>query len=579
MAQQLKGQPGPEGVDVALAGAVMGVVALVGIMWAGLQLAGLFAGHLGLPVGLGRLGQGLLRWPAHAADPRAAFPGPLRADLPAGPVVYLAEALVLAVVATAAALVARRWWRPGHDRELAGVTAEVATRGLARPVDLRRAYPSTDHALVLGKAGGAPVAIPAETSVGLVMGSRMGKFSAAVGWVLDHKGPVLCTSTKVDLVELTAVLRQQSTNQATLVLDPEGLCAWPHKVRWSPVRGCGDPGVAQERAAALMAGVRTGGVTNSGFFKGKGSALLRLVLHAAALDGAGVEELRRWVAAPATARPVPKALHQTGAAPGWAEEWDGLTRGDQETVANIAATASLSLDWLARPDVARLCSPTDGDAFDPAKWLETGGTLHVVASGTAAASTAPLAAALVDAVMRAVRRVAPGGPAGRLDPPLRCVLDELPSVAPLPGLPAYLADAGGQGVQLVCISQAMSQYAISYGREGLRAIETAFGALALGGGIKDTEELERFSRLAGEVEVRRTDHSRGPDARPADASHRERRRVIEPAELGRLPKHRALLLSQAAKPALVDLVPWWERPDAGAIREAWTEARSHRGAA
>lgn len=136
---------------------------------------------------------------------------------------------------------------------------------------------------------------------------------------------------------------------------------------------------------------------------------------------------------------------------------------------------------------------------------------------------------------------------------------------------------GGQGVQLVCMAQAMSQYNLAYGTEGRHAIEAALGALVIGGGVKDPDELSRFSRLAGEVEVGRVDQSRGADGHDSYSSHRERRAVMEPHELGRLPKHQGLLISQAAKPAVVSLVPWWERRDAKAIEEARAEARGRAG--
>jgi type IV secretion system protein VirD4 len=577
MTQQMPSS-GRDDSDRLFVAVVLSLAVLAGVVWLGLELAGLFAGHLGVPIGLDAMLHGLVALSHHATDPRAGFASAIRADLPSAPLLYLAQGLVLVAAVGVACLVLHLLHGRSHARERADVAADVVRIGMARPAELRRAYPRASSGLQLGRVGRTVVTIPAETSVGVVMGSRMGKSSAAVGWVLDAPGAVLSTSTKVDVVYLTAVARERSTGQPTLVFDPEGLTAWPDLVRWSPIRGCENPGVAQERAAAMMAGVHMSGVTNSNFFRGKAAGLLRLVLHAAALEGADVAQLRRWVAAPAADPVVVRILRQREAADGWGEEWAGLLSGDSETMSNVAATAGLALDCLARPDVARLCSPGDAEAFDPVEWLGGGGTLHVVASGTAAASAAPLAAALVDAVMRAVRQLASSAEwEGRPKPSLRGVLDELPSVAPLPSLPAYLADAGGQGAQLVCIAQAMSQYNLAYGPEGRHAIEAALGALVIGGGVKDAEELSRYSRLVGEVEVRRVDQNRGPDGRGSYGSHRERRAVIEPHELGRLPKHQALLISQAARPAVVSLVPWWERRDAKAIEEARAEARRRAG--
>ncbi len=370
------------------AAALLCLGVLGGLVWLGLQLAGVFAGHLGVPIGFGALLHGVIGLAHHGADPRAGFAPAIRADLPAAPWLYLAQGLVFMAAFWIVWLVLGHLHGRSHTRERAEVAADVMRIGMARRADLRRAYPVKGSALQLGRVGRTVVSIPAETSVGVVMGSRMGKSSAAVDWVLDAPGPVLSTSTKVDVVYLTAVARERSTGQLTLVFDPEGLTAWPDLVRWSPIRGCEDPRVAQERAAAMMAGVHMSGVTNGNFFRGKAAGVLRLVLHAAALDGADVAQLRRWVAAPGADPAVVRILRQRGAADGWGEEWAGLLSADSETMANISATSGLALDCLARPDVARLCSPSDAEAFDPTEWLEGGGTLHVVASGTAAASAA-----------------------------------------------------------------------------------------------------------------------------------------------------------------------------------------------
>jgi type IV secretion system protein VirD4 len=125
-------------------------------------------------------------------------------------------------------------------------------------------------------------------SVGLIFQPGSGKSGAAVSYILDAPGPVLATSTKTELLLATAMPREQSTGRPTLVFDPLGYCNWSGNIRWSPIRGCEQPEVAMRRADGLIDGAKLdAGVSNGGFFKAAGSILIRLALHACALEGAG----------------------------------------------------------------------------------------------------------------------------------------------------------------------------------------------------------------------------------------------------------------------------------------------------
>jgi hypothetical protein len=59
----------------------------------------------------------------------------------------------------------------------------------------------------------------------------------------------------------------------------------------------------------------------------------------------------------------------------------------------------------------------------------------------------------------------------------------------------------------------------------------------------------------------------------------ERLRVLPVENLRTLAEGKALLLYRSARPALVELAGWWDRPDAKAIRDSvhWVEKQERAG--
>lgn len=460
----------------------------------------------------------------------------------------------------------------GRDRQ----RKDRHRKGLANPRALRKAFPPVDHGLVLATPlqGRRPIVVPPNRSVGFVVAPQQGKSSAAIGYILDHDGPVLATSSKPELLLATAALRSRSTGAASVVFDPLNISGWPDIVRWSPTAGCEQPEVAVRRADTLMAGMSSGGLSDAGFFRSAGSMLLRVCLHAAALHRADVGQVRAWVA-----NPHDTALHvligRSPYAASWMSDLEAMTASHGKTLQSIALTTAVALSCLALPEVAQICSPAPGDGFDPTEWLTSGGTLHVVAPEAEAASVAPLTAALVDEVVLAARQLAARTAGGRLDPPLRCVLDELPNIAPLPNLPSYLSDGGGRGVQLVWFAQAASQLVTVFGRDKAATITGATSLVLYGGGLNDPALLRDLSSMLGQVEIRTTVRSHHPGGTGSSEQIREVA-VVDEADIYRLGVGEALMMAGGVGGTFVRL-PWWEkRRDAGAIRSAIAEAETIR---
>jgi hypothetical protein len=69
----------------------------------------------------------------------------------------------------------------------------------------------------------------------------------------------------------------------------------------------------------------------------------------------------------------------------------------------------------------------------------------------------PLLTALVSSVVEHGRRMAARSPAGRLDPPLTLVLDDVAALAPLPDLPDLLATGASTGLPALAVLRSPEQ--------------------------------------------------------------------------------------------------------------------------
>ena len=552
------------------------ILILAGVVIVGgaavVELAFLLAGQGAVHLTVSSLATGLLHWHDHPGNPRLAFAGPVAGRLPGAVGMYFAVGIV---AAASAALGSVSWML--HRRRSARTHRQGERRhrdGLANPRNLARAFPvGIPGGLTVATPlqRGRPIVVPHERSVGALMAPRSGKSSSAVSHILDAPGAVLATSSKRELLLATAVSRKRSTGEPTLTFDPMEFCGWDHPIRWSPISGCERPEVAMRRAEALMAGTSTDNVTNGGFWKSAATMLLRCVLHACALHGAGVDTLRRWVADPKDLDLL-DVLRDSPVARAWLHDLAMMTRQHSETVESVALTTAVALNCLALPHVAQACSPEAEEAFNAGGWISGGGTIHVVSPAAESASVAPLTAAFVDDVVVAARALAMARPDGRLDPPLRLVLDELPNICPLPQVDSYLADGGGRGIQICWYAQARSQLVERFGRDKASTILGATSVMLYGGGLHDPELLKDLSTMLGQVEVRTQTRNTTGTGLSSWSEQVRQVPVLEPAEIYRLDQFEALLMTGGTGGSLVRLKPWWERADAPAVRAGIEEA-------
>lgn len=254
------------------------------------------------------------------------------------------------------------------------------------------------------------------------------------------------------------------------------------------------------------------------------------------------------------------------AAPGWFDDLRKYCRaGAPETISSTDMSLGLVLDCLSDPRVLDLVCPSPGQGVDVHSLLtdtSAPGTLFVLCEGGAGASTAPLATALVSAVVRAGRRASQARPGGRLDPACTFVLDEAPSVAPIPEMPVLLADGGGRGMPAWLFAQSFGQLRARWGRDDADTMWGSAPIKMLLGGAAETDDLERLSRLLGEHRVARVSRSHGQGSSWSRQTSTERERVMPVEAIRQLKVGQALLLYRSLPPAVVDLPAWWQRRDA-----------------
>jgi type IV secretory pathway TraG/TraD family ATPase VirD4 len=217
-----------------------------------------------------------------------------------------------------------------------------------------------------------PVWAAAERAA-LVLGPpRSGKTtSIIIPAVLAATGPVVSTSTKPDVMRMTAGMR--SLTGETLLYDPSGTVERPKVVTplaWSPVAPCSSWDSAL-LIARLMTVVSTGGGSPSRPLAGgidnhwheRADALLAPLLHAAALDGAPMSTVIKWVDRH-QAGPAQSILDNAGSEKA-ADILGGIATTESRELSGIWSTASGVLGAY-RSDAA--IASTIGPQFDAQAW-------------------------------------------------------------------------------------------------------------------------------------------------------------------------------------------------------------------
>lgn len=544
---------------------LIGILIAAGLLlWTAAQLAALLNGHPPLHLTAGDLPGIAAQLPHHLDDPRHAFPVTVRSGLP-GPVrTYAAFGLCLAAITGLGWLATSRLG--SHDtgqasrKEIRDQLSLHAVRQRAqqtRPsIDHRRA-PANEVGLHLGRdvRTGIELYGSVEDSYLYLGPPRSGKgVNLVIPQCLAAPGAVVVTATRPDTLRATIDRRRERGPVAAF--DPQGVTGLDDRLRWSPVHGCADPLTAILRARALTAGAKLANLRDGEFWDAMAQAVVRCYLHAADLDGLPVSEVITWVSRPADPAPVRILRAHPEAAVGWADELAAQSSADHRQRDSVWAGVRRAFDALADPRVLDACSPPADQAFDVGQFLDQHGTLYLVGSTGAQLSVAPLVAALIEDVVETGRRRGAASAHGRLDPPLLLLLDEAANIAPIPSLPSLLSDGGGSGITTVAVLQSLAQARARWGDAHAESMWDAATIKVVLGGLAHAEDLQRISRLAGEIDDVTESVTRGVGGKSVSTSVR-RLPALPVERLRGLPVGRAVVLGRRAPAIEARLRPYW----------------------
>lgn len=364
-----------------------------------------------------------------------------------------------------------------------------------------RTFHPTETSALIGHAHyRRPLRVPHEEHVLWMSLPRTGKTAALADIIAKHPGPVVATTTRGDLCELTAAARFRKG--PVYVWNPQQLANIPSNMHWDVLAGCEDPATAIRRAQPLA---------SIGEFKGEGEDFwstatafwLQTLMHVAALKGGTMDLVHYW----AMQRSPDDFLKALPGAGGESARWgallmDQMTSKAGKTTDTIRMMLALNLSFMVDPQLRSAVTPGPG-TFSPEEFVRDGGTLYLVAESrdNRPSPVAGVFAALVTEIYHQGALAAACMPGGRLDPPMLWALDEVTQTCPVP-LPSLLADAGGRGFQIMPVVHGVAQLRERWGKEGARQILDTTGTKMFLPGISDTETLEMVSKLSGDAEFR-----------------------------------------------------------------------------
>jgi hypothetical protein len=284
------------------------------------------------------------------------------------------------------------------------------------------------------------------------------RHATATQAVRDAEGPVLVVTSNPAVWQDTKDARAKLG--PVLLYDPAHLCDTPARLHWSPTTGCEDKQTAVKRAAALLAPVRPSAKIDQAVAD-TAETLLRSYLHAAAIDGRTIRHVHRWSQGTQVQDAVRTLRTNPKAAPGAAGELEAALTSHPERRDIAQELTSRALSSLFTVNIREACTPNRTDALTLDSFANEGGTMYLVGESIEDPRTnpgaMPLLTALASSVVERGRHMAERSSAGRLDPPMTLVLDDIAAVAPLPQLPDLLATGADRGLPTLALLRSQEQ--------------------------------------------------------------------------------------------------------------------------
>ncbi|MFE9853729.1 type VI secretion protein [Streptomyces sp. NPDC005780] len=478
--------------DGLLIGLLLFLLGLTLLAWTATGLAGLLA-HGGWPeaVTLAETPPALRRLVEAPHDPPAAWPATPAGELSGYGLfwgLFIGQLMVLVVLTVFVMGVIARWrgvrarQRAQRLEQLSEPPQEYVHEGLHEERHEERAARQEPAAQpVTGQAAPAeatrPLTAPAEATQPLtppaaplppvvpsprtplvVYGPAATRRPTAVQAIREADGPVLVVTSDPGVWAETKDARAKLG--PVLVYDPGHLCDTPARLHWSPTTGCEQPDRAAARSAALLSPVRPQSRIDAATAD-TAETLLQCWLHAAAIDGRPFRQVHRWALGGSAHEPVRLLRTHPKAASGLAGLLESALTAHPERREMAQELTVRAFGALSSVHIRDACTPNRADSLALESFVDEGGSLYVVGepieNPRSGPGAMPLLTALASDVVEHGRRMAARSSDGRLDPPMKLVLDDIAAVAPLPRLPELLTTGEAQGLPTVALLRSREQ--------------------------------------------------------------------------------------------------------------------------
>lgn len=346
-----------------------------------------------------------------------------------------------------------------------------------------------------GQGLGGPVFLPRESHL-LVLGPpRSGKTrSIVVPNIIHAPGPVVATSTKSDLVEMSSSERARFGE--LLVFDPSGRVPLPEnakRVYWSPISPVGSYTSALTVTRAMVESATLVGGVGGGYshWNERAASLVAPLIHAAQIAGYEMDEVMGWLNRRQCKDPagILKACGEDLAL----DSLMGVLASEERERSGIFSTA---LGLFASYNFPEIHEQYHLSRFEAGSFLHSKDTLYIVSPSYFQKLLAPVIVGLIDEIKNRSFELALNSESDRSRNPVSLVLDEMANVAPIGSISSILSEGASQKVLLLGALQDLSQARLRWG-EASSGFVTLFGSVIVFPGIADMATLHQLSEISG----------------------------------------------------------------------------------
>lgn len=397
----------------------------------------------------------------------------------------------------------------------------------------------------------------------VLAGPRTGKsLCYAIPSCLSAPGPLLATSNKGDIVDVTMPVRQHDHPHATCwVFDPEHI-VYPDLQHAPWVWDLVDAITSIDDAKRIADCWRyaSGQPEDGGndFFTGSAAQLCADCLFAAAVGQRSVSDIFTWASNERDTTPA-DILTQAGYTM-IADRINGIIALTPETRSGVYGSFAKMVAFLANPSILEWIHADSDDPrprFNAYDFVTSEDTLYLL-SQQGRASTALTASLTAMVAFTAFSRAQSEFQSNhrRLPLPLCCVLDEAANICRWPELSDIYSYFGSAGIPIMTIWQNPSQGAGAFGETSFKSLYDNANIKVYLGGISDTKFLKDLSDQVGKYELMRSSLSDTAGGKRNISRSVQTDDILSVARLAEWPVGRALVQASQCRAQIVDTRPW-----------------------